>query len=117
MDSAAAMIMTSRATSRRPPSTTIRASRGSIGSCASARPTSVSRVTPSCVSSAPSSTSSATPSRTERVSGGSTNGNRATSSGLAATPTATICRMTEASEVRRISGSVNSVRESKSASE
>ena len=51
------------------------------------------------------------------MSGWSTNGNVATSSGLAATPTAIICRITLASEVRRISGSVNSGRASKSDSE
>ena len=110
MDSAAAMIMTSRATLRRPPSTIIRASRGSIGSCASARPVSVSRAP----SSAPSSVSSWTPSRTARVSGGSTNGKSPISSGVAATPTAIICRITEAEDVRRISGSVYSGRASKS---
>jgi hypothetical protein len=52
-----------------------------------------------------------------RVSGWSTNGNRATSSGVATTPTEIIWRMTDASDVRRISGSVNGGRASKSSSE
>jgi len=59
-------------------------------------------------SNAPISTSRLTPSRIARVSGGSTNGKRATSP----RPRAAICRMTAASEVRRISGSVNSGRDS-----
>ncbi len=50
------------------------------------------------------------PSRTLRRSGGSTNGNAATSP----SPSALICRMTLARLVRRISGSVNSGRCSKS---
>ncbi len=112
------MIMTSRATPRRPASTIIRPRRGSIGSWARSRPT---FVRPLPVSSpeprAPSSVSSCVPSRTERVSGGSTNGNFAMSSGVVATPTAIICRITDASDVRRISGSVNSGREAKSCSE
>lgn len=66
---------------------------------------------------APSSCSSATPSRTARVSGGSTNGKVTTSSGALTTPTATICRITLASDVRRISGSVNRGRASKSSRE
>ena len=83
-----------------------------MGSAASVRPTSVSWVTvpPSdeTSSSAPSSVSSWTPSRIARVSGGSTNGKRATSSGVLTTPTEIICSSTDAREVRRISGSVNS---------
>ncbi|MNW57586.1 hypothetical protein D3C74_354030 [compost metagenome] len=51
------------------------------------------------------------------MSGGSTNGKRATSSGEETTPTEIICSRTDASEVRRISGSVNSGRERKSSSE
>ena len=53
---------------------------------------------------APSSSSRRTPSATCRASGASTNGNRATSP----SPSAAIWRMTDASEVRWISGSVNS---------
>ena len=53
-------------------------------------------------SSAPSSRSSATPSRTWRASGGSRNGKSSTSP----SSSAAICRITDASEVRRISGSV-----------
>ena len=44
------------------------------------------------------------PSRIARESGASTNGNEATSPN----PKALICKMTEASEVRKISGSVKS---------
>ena len=52
-----------------------------------------------------------------RESGGSTNGKFSTSFGPRATPMAVICRMTAARLVRRISGSVNSGRDSKSSSE
>jgi hypothetical protein len=55
---------------------------------------------------APSSSSSCTPSRTCRLSGGSTNGNAA----MSPSPSAVICRITDARFVRRISGSVNSGR-------
>ncbi len=48
------------------------------------------------------------PSLMARVSGGSTNGKAATSSGVDTTPTEIICSSTDASEVRRISGSVKS---------
>ncbi len=52
-----------------------------------------------------------------RESGGSTKGKFSTSFGPRATPMAVICRMTAARLVRRISGSVNSGRDSKSSSE
>ena len=52
-----------------------------------------------------------------RESGGSTNGKSSTSLGPRATPMAVICRMTAARLVRRISGSVNCGRDSKSSSE
>ena len=110
----AAMIMTSRAQSLAAASNTIRASRGSTGSCASFRPDSVSRFRTSVAvgSSAPSSSSSCTPSVMLRLSGGSRNGNAA----MSPRPAAVICRMTDARLVRRISGSVNSGLERKSAS-
>ena len=60
--------------------------------------------------SAPSSRSSATPSEMLRASGGSTNGKPA----ISPRPSAAICRITDARLVRRISGSVNSGRASKS---
>ena len=63
--------------------------------------------------SAPSSSSSWTPAVTLRLSGGSTNGNRP----MSPSPSEAICRITEARLVRRISGSVNSGRDSKSSSE
>ena len=66
---------------------------------------------------APSSRRSVTPSLIARESGGSTNGKFSTSLGPRATPMAVICRMTAARLVRRISGSVNSGRDSKSSSE
>ncbi len=114
MESAAAITTTSVAQPLRSPSSTIRASRGSTGSWASRRPSGVSRFagSVSAGSSAPSSCSRLTPSVTLRRSGGSMNGNAA----MSPSPIAVICRMTEARLVRRISGSVNSGRESKSAS-
>ncbi|CPU64913.1 Uncharacterised protein [Mycobacteroides abscessus] len=117
IDMTAAMIATSRATPSLEPSQIMRARRGSMGSCARTRPTWVRRVTPSDVARAPSSVRSWTPSRTARVSGGSTNGKRATSSGVSTTPTEIIWSSTDARLVRRISGSVNSGREKKSSSE
>ena len=61
---------------------------------------------------APSPTRRVTASRTARASGGSTKGNDSTSPSLSSA----ICRMTDARLVRRISGSVNSGRASKSSS-
>ena len=61
---------------------------------------------------APSSSSSWTPAATLRRSGGSTNGKSA----ISPSPSEVICRMTLARLVRRISGSVNSGRPSKSSS-
>ncbi|OPZ52285.1 MAG: hypothetical protein BWY91_02378 [bacterium ADurb.BinA028] len=68
---------------------------------------------PSPCSKARNSSSSRTPSVMFRSSGGSTNGNAATSP----SPRVVIWRMTEARLVRRISGSVKSGRASKSSSE
>ena len=109
------MTSTSRSAPLVSASSTIRARRGSTGSAAILRPAAVSRLRGSvAVSSiARSSSSSRTPSVIWRESGGSTNGNRATSP----RPKDVICRMTEARLVRRISGSVNSGRDSKSSSE
>ncbi len=106
IDRAAATTITSREHPNASAASTIRPSRGSTGRRARRRPSLVSR--PSA--SAPSSSSSSTPSRIERASGGSMNGNAATSP----RPSAVICRMTDARLVRRISGSVNSGRAAKS---
>ncbi len=62
---------------------------------------------------APSSSSSAMPSRIARGSGFSTNGNAS----MSPSPSAVICSTTDARLVRRISGSVNWGRASKSSSE
>ena len=115
IESAAVITSTSRRQPSRSASRIIRAIRGSIGSRASLRPIAGEprTVTASCPQpgrSAPSSSSSCTPARTARWSGGSTNGNRSTWP----SPSEVICRITLASEVRRISGSVNSGRPSKS---
>ena len=113
--SAAVMISTSRTHPLRPACRIIRPSRGSTGSSASLRPVSVSRVVtpprpPGEI--APSSSSRRRPSATLRESGGSTNGKSA----ITPRSSAAIRRMTDARLVRRISGSVNSGRESKSSS-
>jgi hypothetical protein len=117
IDNADAMTSTSRTHPSRSASSTIRPSRGSTGSRARSRPILVRRRGPAFRPSgagftAASSSSSAYPSTIERWSGGSTKGNRATSP----SPTAVIWRMTDARFVRRISGSVNSGRVSKSSS-
>ena len=116
MDSAAVMISTSRTQPFRPASRIIRPSRGSSGSRDSLRPVSVSRVRPRPGAwpgeKAPSSSSNRTPSAMFLDSGGSTNGKSA----MSPRSSAAIWRMTEARLVRRISGSVNSGRLSKSAS-
>ena len=109
MDSAAAMISTSRTQPFRSASRIIRPMRGSTGSRASLRPRPVIRPFLNAFSSA----SRVSPSAMLRASGGSMNGNFGTSP----RPIAAICKMTEARLVRRISGSVNSGRDSKSASE
>lgn len=62
---------------------------------------------------APSSSRSPIPSFTARWSGGSTKGNAA----MSPRPRAVICKITDARLVRRISGSVNAGRDSKSSSE
>ncbi len=115
MDSAATITMTSRTHPLRSASSTMRASRGSTGSCASLRPVLVSRLRGSfwAVSSACSSSSNCTPALMLRWSGGSMKGNFP----MSPRPAAVICRMTEARLVRRISASVNSGRERKSSSE
>ncbi len=87
----------------------MRAKRGSIGSRAISRPSLVSRreaVT------ARSSVSSSNAALTPRLSGMVRNGN----SSMSPKPSASICRITDASEVRRISGSVYSGRARKSSS-
>ncbi len=88
----------------------MRAKRGSIGSREILRPRSVRRGAP--VSTAPISTSRSNAALTPRESGGVRNGNAV----MSPKPSASICRMTEARLVRRISGSVNSARRSKSSS-
>ena len=90
-------------------STIIRPIRGSTGSWASCRPTTVRAP---LSSSAPSSSSRAMPSRTLRRSGGSTNGK----SSMSPSRSEAICSSTEARLVRRTSGSVNSGRPAKSSS-
>ncbi len=106
----------------------IRPIRGSTGSSASFRPTSLSRWRPrrcpfservpailcsgDAVAKAPSSSSNRTPSATLRSSGGSTNGKSA----ISPRSSAAIRKMTDARLVRRISGSVNSGRAAKSSS-
>jgi hypothetical protein len=108
IDSAAAMISTSRAHPWTADSQIIRAIRGSAGSRAIFRPRSVSRP----FSMAFSSSRSRTPSAMLRGSGGSMNGKSRTSPRRAAA----ICKITDARFVRWISGSVNSGREAKSSS-
>ena len=111
------MIAHSYATECLAPSTIMRAWRGSSGKRARARPTSVSLVSPPRpVVTAPRSVSSWRPSRIDLVSGDSTKGNEATSSGDETTPTLIMWSSTEASEVRKISGSVNAGLPSKSSS-
>ena len=117
MESAAVITSTSRRQPRRSASRIIRARRGSIGSRASLRPMPVRRggapvFAEEAGTSAPSSSSSCTPARTALLSGGSTNGNCPT----CPSPSEVICRITLASDVRRISGSVNSGRATKSSS-
>ena len=99
----------------------MRAKRGSIGMRAMSRPIRVRRGASDPVperaegrpaDTAPSSTSSSIAERTSREPGGVRNGNSA----MSPKPSASICSTTEASEVRRISGSVNSGRLSKSSS-
>ena len=109
MDSAAAMIRTSRTQPFRSASRIIRPIRGSTGSRASFRPSPVIRPFLNAFNSA----SRVSPSAMLRASGGSMNGNF----GMSPRPIAAICKMTEARLVRRISGSVNSGRDSKSSSE
>lgn len=115
IDSAATITSTSRSEPFSEAATSMRASRGSTGSGAIARPTAVSRLRGStaCGSTAWSSSSSRRPSVICRASGGSTNGKRA----MSPRPSEVICRMTEARLVRWISGSVNSGRDAKSSSE
>ena len=103
MDSAAAMIRTSRTQPFRSASRIIRPIRGSTGSRASLRPSPVMRPSLNAFNSA----SRVSPSAMLRASGGSMNGNF----GMSPRPIAAICRMTEARLVRRISGSVNSGRQ------
>ncbi len=112
-------------TSRRAPltsaSSTIRARRGSRGRMAILRPYAVSRLRGSLRSEprsaggsmAWSSSKSLIPSAIWRESGGSRKGKRA----MSPSPRDVICRITEARLVRRISGSVNSGRASKSSCE
>ena len=89
-----------------------------MGSAAIFRPVSVTVRAPSfAIFSPPSSDSSARPSRTDRGSGGVRNGKSVTSFSVRTKPSVAIWRMTLARFVRRISGSVNSERASKSASE
>ncbi len=108
------MIMTSRLTPCLRDSTTMRANRGSIGRRERSRPTFVSAGVPSGErTTAPSSVSRSTPSLMPRESGGCRNGNAA----MSPRPSDTICRITAARFVRRISGSVNSGRRAKSSSE
>ncbi len=109
MDSAEAMTRTSRAHPFLSASRIIRPIRGSTGSLASLRPRAVMRSSENAFSSA----SRVSPSAMLRGSGGSMKGNAGTSP----RPIAAICKMTEARLVRRISGSVNSGRDSKSCSE
>ena len=116
IDRAAAMTITSLTQWRRSASSTMRPIRGSTGSCASLRPSFVSRgpVVPGAPCSiAPSSRSRFSPSRTWRASGGSRNGKSST----LPSPIDAICRITAASDVRWISGSVKRGRSSKSSSE
>ncbi len=120
----ATIAITSREVLWRFDSTTMRAKRGSIGSCASSRPVFVS-VTPTpdappspdapfaTVRVAPSSLSRSRPSLMPRESGGVRKGKAA----MSPSPSEIIWRMTAARFVRRISGSVNSGRFWKSSSE
>ena len=90
--------------------------RGSRGKRASLRPVGVRARPPGAdgfCSMACSSSSRRMPSRTARVSGFSRNSKRS----MSPRPSAVICSTTLASEVRRISGSVNSGRAAKSSSE
>ena len=92
-----------------------RASRMSRGIRAMFRPSLVSlrRVSPSPARRAPTSSSKARPSRMLRESGGSRKGKDS----ISPKSRAAICKITEASPVRWISGSVNSGRELRSSSE
>ena len=92
----------------RPASISMRANRGSIGMREISRPIRVRCGDPSLrdASTAPSSVSRSNAAFTPRESGGVRNGNAV----MSPKPSDSICRMTEASEVRRISGSVYSGR-------
>ncbi len=112
------MTRTSPPTPASAPAMTMRASLGSMGRTESFRPVGVTLIVPDfSVSRAPSSVSSVRPSRTALASGGVRNGKPRISSSLEANPRSAIWRMTLARLVRRISGSVNSGRDAKSASE
>ena len=87
----------------------MRANRGSIGRRAISRPREVSRRDGET---ARSSLSRSNAAFTPRLSGFVRNGK----SSMSPKPRASICRITDASEVRRISGSVYSGRERKSSS-
>ena len=112
---AATMTMTSLSTPSRCASTSMRAMRGSTGMRARSCPIVVSfGRPPSSVSwSAESSCKTINPSRIALGSGGWTKGNFS----IAPKRRETICKITLARFVRRISGSVNSGRDSKSSSE
>ena len=114
MDRAATSTVTSSRQPRRPASTIMRPSLGSTGSRESRRPV---VVTAPDFSRAPSSVSRRTASLTALESGFWTKGKSSSSAGVRVMPIEDICSSTLASEVRRISGSVNSGREPKSSSE
>ena len=98
-------------------SMTIRPKRTSIGIRASRRPVCVNTTSPCLRATAFSSVSSLKPSDTAFISGGSMKPKSVTSFAVRATPTDSMCSTTAPRDVRRISGSVNSGRVSKSSRE
>ena len=109
------MIITSRSAPNLCAVNTILAKRGSTGNRLSSRPDCVKAVLLSRLAdfTACNSSSSVKPSLIFLLSGACTNGNCA----ISPKPKASICKITEAKFVRRISGSVNSGRDKKSSSE
>ena len=118
------MISISARQSNTSPASSIRAKRGSMGILAicwpilvrlpfCARPFLARVLVKDCSSNAPSSMSSLRPSLTNRKSGGVIKSNDCTSPSCSRS----ICKITDAKFVRRISGSVNSGRLLKSSSE
>ena len=95
----------------------IRPKRTSIGMRASMRPVCVSTTSPCLRATAFNSVNSLKPSDTAFISGGSIKPKSVTSCAVRATLTDSICNTTAPNDVRRISGSVNSGRVSKSSRE